>query len=312
MAKATRLSFGEALAEYGKGNPRVVVLDADLSKSTMTSLFAKVAPERFFQLGIAEANMIGVAAGLALSGKTAFCASFACFLVGRFETIRMSVAYSEAPVRLIGTHAGIGIGEDGYSQMALEDVALMRSLSGVAVLQPCDTAEARQMAKFLIDGDWRGPAYVRLTRQNLPDINSTDYAFQFGKGVVLRDGKDLTLIGTGATVAEALGAADLLDKEGISARVVNLHTIKPIDTELLVRCAKETGRIFTAEDHNVLGGMGSAVCEVLAEYCPTPVKRWGVLDRFGQSGTQKDLYRAYEIDAAGIAEHATAFVRNGA
>lgn len=306
MAKATRQAFGEALAKYGKENPEVVVLDADLAKSTMTKLFAQACPDRFFEMGIQEANMIGVAAGLALCGKKPFCASFACFLTGRYDTIRMSIAYSEAPVRLVGTHAGIGIGDDGNSQMGLEDIGLMRALPNMIVLQPADERETAQMVAYLCNG-CNQPAYLRLTRQKLPDVYDDQYRWQLGKGVVLRDGTELTLVASGGTVGEALAAAGLLQERGVSARVVNIHTIKPLDVELLVRCAEETGCIFTVEDHYIDTGMGSAICEVLSEHRPTPVKRWGVT-RFGQSGAPEEMYARYEIDRMGIAKHAQAFL----
>jgi transketolase len=307
MAKASRLAFGETLAELGERDKRIVALDADLSKSTMSILFAQKFPDRFFECGIAESNMIGIAAGLALSGKKPFACSFACFLTGRYETIRISVAYSRAAVRLVGTHAGLGIGEDGNSQMGLEDLALMRALPGMTVLQPCDEIETRQAVAFMAEHD--GPSYIRLTRQVLPDINWPDYRFEVGKGVVLADGKDLTIMATGGTVAEALQAKKILASQGIDARIVNLHTIKPIDHALVSGCAEETGRILTVEDHNIMGGMGSAVAEAVLATHPVPVCRWGLRDVFGESGPPKELYAKYQIDAAGIADRAAAFVR---
>ncbi|MFH1737808.1 MAG: transketolase family protein [bacterium] len=309
MAKASRLAFGEALAELGEKDKRIVALDADLSKSTMSILFAKKFPDRFFECGIAEANMVGIAAGLALAGKRPFACSFACFLTGRYETIRMSVAYSSAPVCLVGTHAGIGIGEDGNSQMGLEDLALMRALPGMTVLQPCDEIETKQAVAFMAAHN--GPSYIRLTRQKLPDINKPDYRFQAGKGVILADGKDLTIMATGGTVPEALEAKKILKDQGIDARVVNIHTIKPIDKDLIGQCAKETGRILTVEDHNITGGMGGAVVEAVSETHPVPVCRWGLLDVFGESGDSKELYAKYQIDAAGIARRAAKFVQEG-
>lgn len=307
MAKASRLAFGETLAELGERDERIVALDADLSKSTMTLLFAQKFPERFFECGIAESNMIGMAAGLALCGKKPFACSFACFLTGRYETIRISVAYSRAAVRLVGTHAGLGIGEDGNSQMGLEDLALMRALPGMTVLQPCDEIETKQAVEFMAEHD--GPSYIRLTRQALPDIHQPDYRFEAGKGVVLAEGKDLTIVATGGTVAEALQAKKILGDQGIDARIVNIHTIKPVDKALVERCAKETGRILTVEDHNIMGGMGSAVAEAVLVTHPVPVCRWGLQDVFGESGSPKELYAKYQIDAAGIANRAEAFVR---
>ena len=306
MAKATRLAFGEALAELGEEDKDIVALDADLAKSTMSILFAKRFPDRFFECGIAESNMIGVAAGLALAGKKPFACSFACFLAGRYETIRISVSYSNAAVRLVGTHAGVGIGEDGNSQMGLEDLALMRALPGMVVLQPCDEIETKQAVAFMAKHD--GPSYIRLTRQKLPDVNKPDYQFEAAKGVILEDGKDLTIMASGGTVAEALDAKKLLSERGVDARIVNIHTIKPIDRELIARCAAETGRIMTVEDHNIMGGMGSAVAEAVADLHPVPVCRWGLRDVFGESGKAKELYAKYEIDAAGIAKQAAAFL----
>lgn len=306
-AKATRQAFGETLAELGAEYPDIVVLDADLSKSTMTKLFAAKFPERFFEFGIAESNMIGAAAGLALSGKIPFACSFACFLTGRYETIRISVAYSKAAVRLVGTHAGIGIGEDGNSQMGLEDVSLMRALPNMTVIQPCDEAETRAAVRYLA-GHNEGPSYLRLTRQKLPDVNGGGYRFEWGKGVVLREGSEVTVVASGGVVANALAAAQALSREGIEARVVNVHTIKPIDEDLIVRCARETGALFTVEDHTVIGGMGSAVAEVCAREAPVPVYRWGLQNRFGESGSPVELYRKYELDAEGIARRVREFV----
>jgi len=308
MAKATRQAFGEALAEIGATNPDIVVLDADLSKSTMSKLFAEKFPDRFFEMGIQEANMIGAGAGLALSGKIPFVCSFACFVTGRYDTIRISVAYSQAPVRIVGTHAGIGIGEDGNSQMGLEDIGLMRGLPHMTVIQPADEIETKEAIKYLANGH-NGPAYIRLTRQKLDDVNPPDYKFELGKGHVLREGSHVTCIASGGTVGGALKAAEALNGEGIDVRVVNLSSIKPIDVNLIVKCAKETGKIFTVEDHNVIGGMGSAVCEVVAEHSPAPVKRWGLPDVFGESGSPEALYAKYELDAAGIAKQLRAFLK---
>jgi transketolase len=305
MAKATRQAFGEALADLGDQYPNIVALDADLSKSTMTCHFAEKFPERFFEMGIAEANMIGVGAGMALSGKIPFLCSFACFVVGRLDTIRMSVGYSQTNVKIVGTHAGIGIGEDGASQMGLEDIAAMRAIPGVTVIQPADELETKQAIEWA--AKTQGPMYFRLTRQKLADVNSADYQFQAGKGTILADGKDMTIFATGGTVQEAMEAKKLMANEGVDARIVNIHTIKPIDKELIIRCAEETGCLFTVEDHNIIGGLGSAVAEVLAEEKPTPLKRWGVDDAFGQSGSPKALYEAYEIDSKGIMRYALEF-----
>ena len=301
MAKATRESFGEALAEIGS-DTRHVVLDGDLMKSNMTVHFKEKFPDRFIEVGIAEANMIGIAAGLALSGKVAWASSFTCFLTGRLETVRMSVGYNEANVRLCGTHAGIGIGDDGASQMGLEDIAAMRALPNVDVIQPCDDVETRRAVEYL--ADHVGPVFLRLTRQKLDDVNPKDYRFQFGKAVVLHDGSDVALFGTGATVQEALKAAEELEKDGISARVVNVHTIKPIDAGTVVAAARECrGRVVTVEDHSVSGGLGSAVAEALAQG-GTDGARLTVLGTrdYGQSGSPQELYDAYGISASRVAK----------
>ncbi|MDX9754897.1 MAG: transketolase C-terminal domain-containing protein [bacterium] len=308
MAKATRQAFGEALAALGETHPQVVALDADLSKSTMTCYFAEKYPDRFFEMGIAEANMIGVGAGLALSGKVPFICSFACFVVGRLDIIRMSIGYTQANVKIVGTHAGIGIGEDGASQMGLEDVAALRAIPGMTIIQPADEIETKQAIAWAAETE--GPMYFRLTRQKLADVNGPQYQFQPGKGVVLAEGRDLTIFATGGTVQGAVGAKAILAEQGIDARIVNIHTIKPIDRDLIATCADETGALFTVEDHNIIGGLGSAVAEVVAETKPVPVKRWGVEDVFGESGTPEGLYEAYEIDAKGIAKHAAAFVKS--
>jgi len=305
--KATRLAFGEALAELGGQNPNIVALDADLSKSTMTCLFAEKYPDRFFEFGISEANMIGAGAGLALEGKIPFVCSFACFLTGRYDTIRMSIGYTRANVKIVGTHVGIGIGEDGYSQMGLEDVSVMRALPGLTIIQPADEIETKQAVAYSVKHV--GPVYLRLTRQKLADVNGKDYKFQPGKGVVLESGTDMTIFATGGTVQHALEAKKLLANDKIDARIVNIHTLKPIDTDLIVQCAKETKCLVTVEDHNIIGGLGSAVAETLAEHYPAPLKRWGILDTFGESGSEKELYKAYRLDAEGIAGAAKEFYR---
>ena len=296
-AKATRESFGEALAEAGS-DERIWALDGDLMKSTYTHLFREKHRDRFVECGIAEKNMIGVAAGLALAGKIPFAASFACFIANRLEVIRMSVGYNEANVRLCGTHAGIGIGDDGASQMGLEDVAAMRSLPNMAVLQPADDRETRGAVEFLVGHD--GPAYLRLTRQKLEDVNGEGYRFEFGKAVQLRDGTDVCLIGTGATVQEALKAADEISRDGISARVLNVHTIAPIDRDAILAAAADCHRIITVEDHNVAGGLGSAVAEVVAQWNGARVTILGTRD-YGQSGSPEELYDAYGISAKHVA-----------
>lgn len=298
MGKSTRLAFGETIAQLGEIYPNIVVLDADLSKSTMSNLFAKKFPERFFEMGIQEANMIGISAGLALSGKVAYACSFACFITGRYDTIRVSVAYNKANVRIIGTHAGIGIGEDGTTQMGLEDVSLMRSLPNFSVCQPCDEIETRELIKYSVHH--QGPMYIRLTRQNLEKIFDDDYKFEFGKGVQLTEGNDAVIFATGSLVNESLKAAKILEKNGIKLRVVNIHTIKPIDKDIIIKSAKECGFVFTAEDHNIIGGLGSAVAEVLAENYQAKLIRIGLPDVFGESGTPEALYKKFGFDAEGL------------
>jgi len=308
MSKSTRLAFGETLAQLGEVNQNIVVLDADLSKSTMSYIFAKKFPDRFFEMGIQEANMIGVSTGLALSGKIVYACSFACFVTGRYDTIRISVAYSKANVRIIGTHAGLGIGEDGTSQMGLEDVSLMRSLPNFSVCQPCDEIETRELIKYSVQH--QGPMYIRLTRQNLDKIFDEDYKFKFGKGVKLHEGNDAVIFATGALVAESLKAAKILKGEGINLRVINIHTIKPIDKEIIIQSAKECRFIFTAEDHNIIGGLGSAVAEVLSENYPAKIIRIGLPDVFGESGTPEALYKKYGFNAESLARKIEAYLKN--
>jgi len=297
-SKATRAAFGEALLDLGARDPRIVTVDADLSKSTMTSAFAKKYPDRAYNLGIAEANMVGIGAGLALTGKIPFVCSFACFVVGRFETIRISVAYTNANVKIVGTHSGIAIGEDGYSQMGLEDIACIRALPNVAIIQPADALETKQAIAYAIEHE--GPLYLRLTRQNLDDVCPPDYRFRLGSWLVLRPGVDVTLIASGGPVGNALQAATILAGDGISAEVVNAASIKPLDEDLLLRSAGKTGHVVTVEDHSIEGGLGGAVAEVLGEFLPTPLKRLGVRG-FGESGDYKGLYAKHGLDAAGIA-----------
>ena len=298
MGKSSRLAFGEAIAEIGSLNKNIVVLDADLSKSTMSNIFAKKYPDRFFEMGIQEQNMIGVAAGLALSGKIPFICSFSIFLLGRFETIRMSVAYSNTNVKLIGTHCGIGIGEDGYSQMGLEDISLMRSFPNMSIMQPADEIETKEIIKYAAENF--GPMFIRLTRQNLEDVHSSDYKFSFGKGDLLLDGNDATVFCTGGVVGNTLAAAKELEKEGIKIRVINIHTIKPIDTDIIIKAAKETNYLFTIEDHSIIGGLGSSVCEVLSENYPKKVKRLGIVNSYGESGSPEALYKKHNLHKEGI------------
>jgi transketolase len=297
-AKASRAAFGEALIELGATDERIVTLDADLSKSTMTAGFAKKYPGRAFNLGIAESGMIGVAAGLALTGRVPFACSFACFLVGRFETIRVSVAYTDAPVKLVGTHVGVAIGEDGYTQMGLEDIACLRALPNIPIVQPADELETKQAVAYAVDHP--GPLYLRLTRQNLEPVHEASYRFRFGKADVLRPGHDVTLLTTGGPVWNTLAAATALAADGIQAEVINVATIKPLDEEAILRSAGRTGHVVTVEDHSVNGGLGSAVAELLGEVMPTPMKRIGVTS-FGESGDPKGLYAKHGLDPDGIA-----------
>ncbi|MGH7312652.1 MAG: transketolase family protein [Candidatus Rokuibacteriota bacterium] len=305
-AKATRAAFGEALVELADRHGRIVTLDADLSKSTMTMGFARKHPQRAFNLGIAEQNMIGVGAGLALSGWIPFVCSFACFVVGRFETIRMSVAYTGANVKLVGTHAGIAIGEDGYSQMGLEDVACLRALPNIPIVQPADEMETKQAVAYAVEHD--GPLYLRLTRQNVEPVCPSDYRFALGRWRVLRPGQDVTIVGSGGPLFNCVQAATLLAAEGISAEVVNASTIKPVDEELLLTSAGRTGHVVTVEDHAIAGGLGSAVAEVLSEALLTPLLRLGVRG-FGESGDPQGLYAKHGLDAAGIAASIRKFLR---
>jgi transketolase len=298
MGKPTRLAFGEAIADLGSEYKNIVVLDADLSRSTMSNIFAQKYPDRFFEMGIQEQNMIGVAAGMALSGKIPFICSFSIFLIGRSETIRLSVGYSNANVKLIGTHCGIGIGEDGYSQMGLEDIALLRSLSNMVILQPADEIETKEIIKYAVKNE--GPMFIRLTRQNVDDIHNPDYKFNFGKGDLLHEGNDATIFTTGGVVSNTLKAAKELAKEGLGIRVINISTIKPIDEDVIIKSAKETNYIFTIEDHSITGGLGSSVCEVLSEQYPKQVKRLGVINSYGESGTSASLYEKHNMHVEGI------------
>ncbi len=299
---ATRESYGKMLAELGAEHEDIVVLDADLAGSTKTGVFQKAFPDRFFDIGIAEANMAGIAAGLAASGKTVFMSSFAMFASGRaWEQVRNSIGYPHLNVKIGASHAGISVGEDGATHQCVEDIALMRVIPGMVVLSPSDDVEARAAIRAAYEHD--GPVYIRLGRLAVPVINDEEnYTFEMGKGIVLREGTDLTIIATGLCVAEALGAADMLAEQGISAEVINIHTIKPLDEELVIASAKKTGRVFTVEEHSVIGGLGSAVCDCLSEKAPTPVKKIGIYDVFGESGPAKELIAKYKLDAAGICE----------
>ena len=306
--QATREAYGKALAELGEKHENIVVLDADLSGSTKTAVFAKKFPERFINVGIAEQNMIGIAAGLAAAGKVCFASSFAMFAVGRaFEPIRNSIAYPKMNVKICATHAGITVGEDGGSHQAIEDISLMRSVPNMTVVVPADGVSTGKALEALYEME--GPAYCRLGRAAVPILYPQDMEFTLGKGIVLRDGKDLAMIACGAMVAPTLEAAKALEQEGIRAAVVDMHTIKPIDRELIGKLAKQCGRILTVEEHSVIGGLGSAVAEVCAEECPVRVKRMGLQDVFGQSGKPDDLLKEYGLTAEAIAETAETFLR---
>ena len=295
--KATRESYGAALVECG-ANPNVVVLDADLSKSTKTEMFKKAYPDRFINMGIAEGNMMSVAAGLAASGKIAFASTFAMFAAGRgFEQIRNSIGYTKLNVKIGATHAGISVGEDGASHQCLEDIALMRTIPGMVVINPADDREAVAAVKAAVEHD--GPVYMRFGRLAVDDVNGDDYKFEIGKGVELKGGNDVTIVATGLMVEMALKAADMLKADGIDARVINIHTIKPIDAEIITKAAKETGAIVTAEEHYIMGGLGSAVTEVVCANAPCPVKIIGT-DRFGKSGKPAPLFEEYGLTPENI------------
>ncbi len=299
MAKATREAYGDALKKLAATNPDVVVLDADLSGSTKTVEFQKLSPEKFFNVGIAEQNLIGTAAGLSLAGKVPFASSFAMFAAGRaFEIIRNTVAYPSLNVKIAATHAGLTVGEDGGSHQAIEDLSLMRSIPNMTVINPADAKEAEQAV--LKAAEFVGPVYIRLGRMAVEDIYDESYVFELGKGVLLRDGKDVTIIATGLMVQEALKAHEILKEDGIEAKVINIHTIKPMDKDIIINAAKETNAIVTAEEHSIIGGLGSAVLEVLSDEYPVPLKRVGVLDKFGESGKPKDLLNKYKLTAEEI------------
>lgn len=300
MAKATREAYGEALKKLAAENPNVVVLDADLSGSTKTAEFKKVSPERFFNVGIAEQDLIGTAAGMAIAGKIPFASSFAMFAAGRaFEIIRNTVAYPKLNVKIAATHAGLTVGEDGASHQAIEDISLMRSIPNMTVINPADSIEAEQAV--LKAAEYVGPVYIRLGRMAVENLYDESYKFELGKGVEIKKGKDVTIIATGLMVQESLKAAKKLSEEGIDVGVINIHTIKPIDKDIIIKAAKETKAIVTAEEHSVIGGLGSAVLEVLSDIYPVPVKRIGVQDTFGESGKPAELLEKYHLTEKDIA-----------
>ena len=297
---ATRESYGNALIELGKEHENLVVLDADLAAATKTGMFKKVFPERHIDCGIAECNMMGIAAGLSTTGIVPFASTFAMFAAGRaFEQVRNSIGYPHLNVKIGATHAGISVGEDGATHQCNEDIALMRTIPGMVILNPADDVEAKACVKAAYE--YNGPVYLRFGRLAVPVINDRpDYKFELGKGVVLREGKDVTIVATGLCVSSALEAAEKLAADGIDAKIINIHTIKPLDEELIVAAAKETGKVVTVEEHSVIGGLGSAVCDALAEKCPVPVKKIGVQDVFGESGPAAALLAKYKLDGEGV------------
>ena len=305
---ATRESYGNALVELGKEHENLVVLDADLAAATKTGNFKKAFPDRFFDCGIAESNLMGVAAGLAAAGMVPFASTFAMFAAGRaFEQVRNSIGYPHLHVKIGATHAGISVGEDGATHQCNEDIALMRTIPGMTIISPSDDVEAKAAVKAAYEME--GPVYLRFGRLAVPVFNDNpDYKFEIGKGVELRDGKDVTIIATGLCVNSALEAAEILAADGIDAQIINIHTIKPIDEELIVAAAKKTGRIVTVEEHSVIGGLGGAVCEVLSEKAPVPVKRIGMNDVFGESGPAVKLLEKYGLDGKGVAASVKEFL----
>lgn len=305
---ATRESYGNALVELGKEHEDLVVLDADLAAATKTAMFQKVFPERHIDCGIAECNMVGVAAGLAATGMVPFASSFAMFAAGRaFEQIRNSVGYPKLNVKIGATHAGISVGEDGATHQCNEDIALMRTIPGMVVINPSDDVEARAAVKAAYEH--HGPVYLRFGRLAVPVINDNEeYKFELGKGITLKDGKDVTIIATGLPVSESLEAAEMLEKDGISVRVINIHTIKPLDEEIIEKAAKETGKLVTVEEHSVIGGLGSAVCDVVAEKAPAKVMKIGINDVYGESGPALELIKKYCLDAESIYKKVKEFV----
>lgn len=298
--KATRESYGEALVELAEKRPDLVVLDADLAAATKTSIFKKACPDRFFDCGIAEANMMGVAAGIASTGKLVFASSFAMFAAGRaYEIVRNSIGYPKLNVKIGATHAGISVGEDGATHQCNEDIALMRTIPGMTIINPADAVEAK--AAVLAMADHVGPAYLRFGRLAAPVFNDPDnYRFELGKGVQLKDGKDITIVATGLMVSEAIEAGKILAEQGIDARVINIHTIKPIDRDIITKAAKETGKIVTVEEHSIIGGLGSAVAEVVTETAPVPVIKIGVNDTFGHSGPAVALLKEFGLSSENI------------
>ena len=306
---ATRESYGNALVELGAEHDNLIVLDADLAAATKTGVFKKAYPDRHIDCGIAECNMMGIAAGLSTTGIVPFASTFAMFAAGRaFEQVRNSIGYPHLNVKIGATHAGISVGEDGATHQCNEDIALMRTIPGMVILNPADDVEAKACVKAAYE--YNGPVYLRFGRLAVPVINDRpDYKFELGKGVVLREGKDVTIVATGLCVSSALEAAEKLAADGIDAKIINIHTIKPLDEELIVAAAKETGKVVTVEEHSVIGGLGSAVCDALAEKCPVPVKKIGVQDVFGESGPAVALLAKYKLDGEGVYERVKEFYK---
>ncbi len=305
---ATRESYGNALKDLAEEFPQLVVLDADLAAATKTGIFKKAYPDRHIDCGIAESNMMGVAAGLSLTGKVPFVSSFAMFAAGRaFEQVRNSIGYPHLNVKIGATHAGITVGEDGASHQCNEDIALMRSIPGMVVMCPADDIEAKAAVRAALE--YEGPVYIRFGRAAVPVINDKpDYKFEIGKGSIVREGKDVTIVATGIMVDSAMGAAEKLAADGIDAEVINICTIKPIDRDIIIKSAQKTGKVVTCEEHSVIGGLGSAVCEVLSEECPVKVKRIGMQDVFGESGSAGDLVKKYGFDAEGVYKSVKEFI----
>ena len=306
---ATRESYGNALVELGAEHDNLIVLDADLAAATKTGVFKKAYPDRHIDCGIAECNMMGITAGLSTTGIVPFASTFAMFAAGRaFEQVRNSIGYPHLNVKIGATHAGISVGEDGATHQCNEDIALMRTIPGMVILNPADDVEAKACVKAAYE--YNGPVYLRFGRLAVPVINDRpDYKFELGKGVVLREGKDVTIVATGLCVSSALEAAEKLAADGIDAKIINIHTIKPLDEELIVAAAKETGKVVTVEEHSVIGGLGSAVCDALAEKCPVPVKKIGVQDVFGESGPAVALLAKYKLDGEGVYEQVKEFCK---
>lgn len=296
---ATRESYGNALVELGKEHDNLVVLDADLAAATKTGIFKKEFPDRHIDCGIAEANMIGIAAGLSTCGKVPFASTFAMFAAGRaFEQVRNTIGYPHLNVKIGATHAGISVGEDGATHQCNEDIALMRTIPGMTIINPCDDIEAKAAVKAAYEME--GPVYMRFGRLAAPIINKEDYQFEIGKGVMMREGSDLTIVATGLMVGNALEAAEKLAEDGIDAEVINIHTIKPLDEDIIIESAKKTGKVITVEEHSVIGGLGSAVCDALCDKYPTPVTKLGVQDTFGHSGPALELLKEFQLDGEGI------------